>query len=84
MAMDETTEVPELPRRGFMRGPARGRPGNAPPPAGGGAVYGLGMVGALAYFVLTAQSRQDYLLAFPKAMVWPALMVYRLFRFLGA
>lgn len=47
---------------------------------GGGAVYGLGMIGALAYFVGAARSRQDYLLAVPMAVVWPALLVYRLLK----
>jgi hypothetical protein len=67
-------------RWGRMRGP---QPGNAAP-AGGGAVYGLGMIGALVYFFGTAESEQDYLLAFPKAVVWPAIMVYRVFRYLDA
>jgi hypothetical protein len=49
------------------------------PPAGGGAVYGIGMIGALAYFLRTAQTTNDQLLAFPKAVVWPALLVYKAF-----
>ena len=53
------------------------------PPAGGGAVYGLGMIGALAYFLGTAVSWRDYVLAFMKATVWPALLVYRAFKVLG-
>ena len=53
------------------------------PPAGGGAVYGLGMIGALAYFLGTAESGRDYVLAFGKATVWPALLVYRAFKVLG-
>jgi len=52
-------------------------------PAGGGAVYGLGMIGALAYFVADADSPRGYGLAFLKAMVWPAFLVYRAFRRLG-
>jgi hypothetical protein len=40
------------------------------------------MIGALVYFLGTARSDRDRLLAFPMAMVWPALLVYRLFRYL--
>jgi hypothetical protein len=46
-------------------------------------VYGLGMIGALVYFAGTAESGRDYALAVGKAIVWPALLVYRLFRFVG-
>lgn len=49
----------------------------------GGAVYGLGMIGALVYFAGSAESGRDYVLAFGKAMVWPALLVYRAFKQLG-
>ena len=50
------------------------------PAAGGGAVYGIGMIGALVYFLQAAESGRDYLLAFPKAIVWPALLVYKLLK----
>jgi len=50
------------------------------PRAGGGAVYGLGMIGALIYFCGRAESGTDYLVAFLKASVWPAFLVYRAFR----
>jgi hypothetical protein len=53
------------------------------PPAGGGAVYGLGMIGALAYFLGSAETPGDYVLAVGKAIVWPALLVYRAFKVLG-
>ena len=49
-------------------------------PAGGGAVYGIGMIGALVYFIGAAESPSDYALALGKAVVWPALLVYRAFR----
>jgi hypothetical protein len=55
----------------------------APPPAGG-AVYGLGMIGALVYFLRIAETRQDYVLAVGKAVVWPAILVYLALRRLGA
>ncbi len=56
------------------------RMGQNGPPPGGGAVYGLGMIGALAYFLGRAVSGRDYLLALPKATVWPALLVYKLLK----
>jgi hypothetical protein len=48
--------------------------------AGGGAVYGLGMIGAVAYFFGSAETGWDYVLAAPKAVIWPALLVYKLFK----
>jgi len=48
--------------------------------AGGGGVYGLGMIGAMVYFFGSAESGRDYLLAIPKASVWPALLVYKLLK----
>jgi len=38
------------------------------------------MIGALVYFLQAAESGRDYLLAFPKAIVWPALLVYKLLK----
>jgi hypothetical protein len=48
--------------------------------AGGGAVYGLGMIGAMVYFFRSAETGWDYVLAIPKASVWPALLVYKLLK----
>lgn len=56
------------------------RPAQGGPAAGGGAVYGLGMIGAVVYFLRSAASGADYILAFPRAVFWPALLVYKLFR----
>ena len=50
------------------------------PAAGGGAVYGLGMIGAIVYFFGSAETGRDYVLAIPKASVWPALLVYKLLK----
>jgi hypothetical protein len=47
---------------------------------GGGAVYGLGMIGALVFFFGSAESGRDYTLAVPKAAFWPALLVYKLLK----
>lgn len=67
---------------GHERRRPRPKPGRRPPQgtAGGGAVYGLGMMGALVYFIRSADSGRDVALALPKAVFWPALLVYRLFR----
>ena len=48
--------------------------------AGGGAVYGIGMIGAMAYFFQSAESGWDYVRVVPKASVWPALLVYKLLK----
>jgi hypothetical protein len=81
-----TNETPTTPEVGAMSGRAKWK-GSAStrnaPPAGGGAVYGLGMIGALVYFVGSAESGRDYVLAVGKALVWPALLVYRAFKALG-
>jgi len=42
------------------------------------AVYGLGFVGALIYYIQQANSFLDGLVGLLKAIVWPALLVYRL------
>jgi hypothetical protein len=51
--------------------------------AGAGAVYGLGFVGALVYFLQGASGIEAILMGILKAMVWPSLLVYYLFRLLG-
>ena len=49
---------------------------------GAEAVYGLGFIGALVYFIQNAHSFGDGLLGILKAIVWPALAVYKLLGFL--
>jgi hypothetical protein len=45
--------------------------------AGGGALYGLGILGALFYYWQQADSFWEYVWAiFPKVIFWPACMVY--------
>ena len=46
--------------------------------AGGGAVYGLGVLGALIYFIGTATSFWDGLYGVYQALFWPAYLVYEL------
>ena len=43
----------------------------------GNAVYGLGLIGALIYFLEHADSFWEYVLAVLKAVVWPAFVVYQ-------
>ena len=80
----ETLATPDASPRMAISG-RKGGPAtrNAPPPPAGGAVYGLGMIGALVFFVGVARTRQDYVLAVGKAAVWPALLVFRAFKTLG-
>lgn len=54
--------------------------GNGGAAAGGGAVYGLGMIGAAIYFISHAVSFGMGLLGFFKALVWPAFLVYYAFK----
>jgi hypothetical protein len=49
---------------------------------GGGAVYGFGLIGAAVYFIQQAPTFWLGVLGFLKAIVWPALVVYRLLDFL--
>ncbi len=49
-----------------------------------GAVYGLGFIGAVIYFIIQATSFWSGVLGVLKAIVWPAIMVYELFKYIGA
>jgi hypothetical protein len=52
--------------------------------AGGGAVYGLGLVGALIYYLQHAGgSWEAVVIGIVKAIVWPALLIYKVLGFLG-
>lgn len=50
--------------------------------AGGGALYGLGLIGAAVYYIGQAGSFWMGVLGFLKALAWPALLVYKAFEFL--
>ena len=52
--------------------------------AGGGAVYGLGFIGALVYFIGSATSVWDGLYGVFQALVWPAYLVYELLQHVNA
>ena len=49
----------------------------------GGAGYFLGFIGAAIYFIGKAATFWMGVLGFLKAIVWPAFLVYGLFKFLG-
>jgi hypothetical protein len=49
---------------------------------GGGAMYGLGFIGALIYFIGHAHNFGEGALGFLKALVWPAVLIYKLLGFL--
>ncbi|MFI5264724.1 MAG: hypothetical protein ACHQM6_09435 [Candidatus Kapaibacterium sp.] len=40
--------------------------------------YGLGLIGALVYYIQHATSFGDGVLGFLKALIWPAMLVYNL------
>jgi len=50
--------------------------------ATGGAIYGLGFIGALIYFLINATSFWNGVLGVLKAIVWPALLIYYALGFL--
>lgn len=52
--------------------------------AGGGAVYGLGFLGAVIYYIQTASGFWMGVLGILKAIVWPAFLVYELLRLVHA
>lgn len=51
---------------------------------GGNAVYGLGLIGALVYYIQAADSFGEGLMGVLKAIVWPAFVVYDLLTFLAS
>jgi len=51
--------------------------------SGGGAVYGLGLIGAFIYYFQQAATFSDYLIGFIKAILWPAFLVYGLMDLIG-
>lgn len=52
--------------------------------AGGGAVYGVGMFGALVYFFQAADSFGEYAFAILQTLFWPGFLVYEALKALGA
>jgi hypothetical protein len=72
--MSESTEV--APKRREWKG----KTGSAP---GAGAVYGLGFIGAVIYYIQQATTFWIGTLGVLKAIVWPAFLVYHLLQFLN-
>ncbi len=56
---------------------------NAGAAASGGAIYGLGIFGALVYFWQQADTVWEYALSVLQGLFWPAFMVYDVFRALA-
>lgn len=49
---------------------------------GGEAVYGLGLIGALFYFIQQSQTFTELFVAIIKSLLWPAFVVYHILEFL--
>ena len=52
---------------------------NAGATAGGGAIYGLGMLGALVFHWQRADVFWEYVLAIVQGLFWPAFLIYHAF-----
>ncbi len=51
---------------------------------GGNAVYGLGLIGALVYYIQHAHGFWSVILGILEALVWPVFLVYHLLKFVAA
>jgi len=51
---------------------------------GGDAVYGLGLIGALVYYIQHADGFWWVVLGILKALVWPVFLVYELLKLVAA
>jgi hypothetical protein len=49
---------------------------------GSGAIYGLGVVGALFYFLQSATTLGTVLVGIGKAIFWPAILMFKLLTYL--
>jgi hypothetical protein len=52
--------------------------------AGGGAVYGIGLIGAAVYFIQAAETFGEYAFAIIQILFWPAFLAYEALKALGA
>ncbi len=50
----------------------------------GNAIYGLGFIGAVIYYISTASGFWMGVLGVLKALVWPAFLVFELLKYLAA
>ncbi|MBN2095690.1 MAG: hypothetical protein JW727_06575 [Candidatus Aenigmarchaeota archaeon] len=53
-------------------------------PGCGSAIYGLGFLGALVYYITTSTGFWMAILGVMKAILWPGFLVYGVLKFLGA
>ena len=51
--------------------------------AGSGAIYGLGVIGALVYFIQNANSFIEGVIGVIYALFWPAVVLYKVLGLLG-
>ena len=51
--------------------------------ATGGGIYGLAFIGALVYYIQHAANFAEGFMGFLKALVWPAILVYKLLELLA-
>jgi hypothetical protein len=68
-------------KEAWYMGDTKGRP--TAKAAGGGGVYFLGMIGSVVFFVQQAHGFWPVVLAFFKALVWPAFMIYDVFKYIS-
>jgi hypothetical protein len=47
-----------------------------------GGIYGLAFIGAAVYFIQHSASFWEGILGFLKALVWPAILIYKLLEYL--
>jgi len=52
--------------------------------ASGGALYGMGFIGAAIYYISTANGFWAGVLGLLKAIIWPVYLIYNALQFLGA
>jgi len=52
-------------------------------PGCGGAIYGLGFLGALVYFISTAPDFWGIIIGIIKSVFWPGVIVYGVLKFFG-
>lgn len=50
--------------------------------AGSGAIYGMGVIGALVYFIQHATSFQQGVIGIFEAIFWPAVVLYKVLELL--
>lgn len=49
----------------------------------GGAIYGLGFIGALVYYIQTSAGFWSISWGIVKALFWPAFLIYEVMKFIG-